>query len=389
MDQPPQNSVAKPVAVPQTSVEVKIARLEAMMQQFATELAELKNTSSVSKPATTELDQSVTTSGDEQVTFMDPLPRTSVEKPGDVLPLLPLPLENEAANSVVKPVDTSVDEERASSATKLLYPAVLLTGSSFSQSATMFARLEATMQQVSTELAELKNTSSVSKPATTEPRVDQSVNTSGDEQVSFYGLLPTTSVEKLGDVLLPPPLPLPRGDTLATASSGQPYPPPPPPPKATTTAAPPLIRLAGRKEIQQAIFHPLRAAVTGEFPDWQLPTFLTTEDGARIELDELRNTFEINWRTVGRFKSAVLENLQVLSWTVRFYEEEPDPTPDEWPDRPRLDAVLTLSNGKWARWHPSGDPILSTEPMPTKAMTIRINRKKKLMLQLQKSQAQR
>ena len=143
------------------------------------------------------------------------------------------------------------------------------------------------------------------------------------------------------------------------------------------------------KKIHLAIFHPLRAAVTGEFPDWQLPTFPTTEGGAHIALDELQNTFEINWRTVGGFKSAVLENLQVLSWTVRFYEEECDATPDEWPDRPRLDAVLTLSNGTWARWDPSGNPILSTEIMPTAAMTTRINRKKKLILQLEKMQAKR
>ena len=165
--------------------------------------------------------------------------------------------------------------------------------------------------------------------------------------------------------------------------------PPPPPPKATTAAAPQLIKLAGKKDIQQTIFHPLRAAVTGEFPDWQLPTFLTTKGGVHIALNDLQNTFEIDWRTVGGFKSAVLENLQVVSWTVQFYEEEPDPTPELWPGRPRLDALLKLANGTWARWHPSGSPILSTERMPTAAMNTRMNRKKKLTLQLEKNQAQR
>ena len=88
-DQPPQSSVGKPAAVLQNATEwlsseqaapsvenpddraAEIAKLEAMMQHIATQLAELKNTSSVSKPATTELDQSAS---------MDPLPTTSVEK---------------------------------------------------------------------------------------------------------------------------------------------------------------------------------------------------------------------------------------------------------------------------------------------------------------------
>ena len=85
----------------------------------------------------------------------------------------------------------------------------------------------------------------------------------------------------------------------------------------------------------------------------------------------------------------MLENLQVLSWTVVFYEVEADPTPDLWPDMPRLDAVLTLDNGTWARWHPSGAPIFSTEQMPTAAMQIRMNRKANLIVQHEQMQAQR
>ena len=127
----------------------------------------------------------------------------------------------------------------------------------------------------------------------------------------------------------------------------------------------------------------MRAAVEGDFPDWRVPTFLTIED-QHIEFRDLQKRFEVDWRTVGRFKSAVLESLQVDSWTVRFFDEEPDPTPPQFPDRPRLDAVLTFSNGTWARWHPSGDLILSTEPMPTAAMQTRFNRKTKLLKQREK-----
>ena len=363
-DQPPQSSVGKPAAVLQNATEwlsseqaapsvekpddraAEIAKLEAMMQHIATQLAELKNTSSVGKPATTELDHSAS---------MDPLPTTSVEKPGDVLPRLLPSFESEAAtgnkdlnnsegsaskpakekDSAVQSFDTSVDEERASSA------------------------------------------------ILTERRIEQSVNTSGDEQVSFYERLRTTSVEKPGIAQRPLSPPLPRGDTLAT-SSGQAHPIPQPPP--LPPAAPQLIKLKGKKDIQQAIFHPLRAAVTGEFPNFQLPTFLATDQGDHIALDDLQHTFEINWRTVARFKSAVFENLHVESWTVQFYEDEPDPTPPEYPDRPRLDAVLTFSDGTWARWHPSGEPIFSTQPMPTAAMVIRFNRKRILFKHLQARQ---
>ena len=73
-------------------------------------------------------------------------------------------------------------------------------------------------------------------------------------------------------------------------------------------------------------------------------------------------------------------------WEVIFYLEEPDPTPQKWPDRPRLDALITFTDGRWVRWHPSGDLIWSTEDMPTAAMVTRINRKKKLMQMLAKKE---
>ena len=215
---------------------------------------------------------------------------------------------------------------------------------------------------LTTDSAELKNTSSVDKPAT------------ADEDLPP----PSPPLPASGQQHPPPPTPVLLNPVV-----------PPPPPKATTTAAPQLIKLRGRKDIQQAIFNPLRAAITGTFPHWQLPTFLTTEDDAHIAFDQLENTFEIDWRTCSKTKATVLENLQVLSWTVQFFEDEPDPTPPDWRDRPRLDAVLQLSDGTWARWHTSGHIILSTQRMPTDAMQIRMNRYRALVKLLEKREGQR
>ena len=266
------------------------------------------------------------------------------------------------------------------------------------KAATCVETLEARIQKITQEVLELKSTSSVSKPATPH---NTSVNVAMLEAsiqkltTDLAELKNTSSVDKpaTADEDLPPPSP-------PLPASGQQHPPPPtpvllnpvvppPPPKATTTAAPQLIKLRGRKDIQQTIFNPLRAAITGTFPDWQLPTFLTTEDGAQIAFDQLQNRFEIDWRTCSQYKSAVLENLQVLSWTVEFFEDEPGSTPQEWPDRPRLDAVLQLSDGTWARWHTSGHIILSTQAMPTDAMQIRMNRYTALVKLREKREGQR
>ena len=137
--------------------------------------------------------------------------------------------------------------------------------------------------------------------------------------------------------------------------------------------------------MKQTILDPLREAVEGEFPDWLLPTFLPV-DGVDVPLDSLHEGFEVDWKVVARCKTAVLESLQVEQWQVVFYLEEPDPTSPKGPDRLRLDALIAFTQGRWVRWHPSGDLMWSTEDLPTAAMVIRINRKKKLMHMLAKKE---
>ena len=130
---------------------------------------------------------------------------------------------------------------------------------------------------------------------------------------------------------------------------------------------------------------PLRETVGGTFPDWILPQTLSV-DGTDIQIADIPNVFDVDWPVVARYKSAVLESLQVQKWEVMFYTEEPDPTPPRWPDRPRLDILITFTDESWVRWHPSGDLIWSTETMPTTAMRIRMNRKQKLFKTLAKKQ---
>ena len=48
---------------------------------------------------------------------------------------------------------------------------------------------------------------------------------------------------------------------------------------------------------------------------------------------------------------------------------------------PRLDLVLSFSNGDTVRYHPGATPISSRDPQPTDAMQARINRRRKLQAQ--------
>ena len=137
--------------------------------------------------------------------------------------------------------------------------------------------------------------------------------------------------------------------------------------------------------MRERIFDPLRANIQGSFPDWILPEELNVE-GCDIPLESLQEVFQVDWKRLGGYTSAVLENLQVEKWNVKFFTDEPDPTPLLWPDRPRLDIVITFADQSWVRYHPSGDLIWSTEAMPTRAMTNRINRRKKLIAILEKRQ---
>ena len=126
----------------------------------------------------------------------------------------------------------------------------------------------------------------------------------------------------------------------------------------------------------------MREAIQGNFPDWVLPRNLHV-DGSDIALDALHEVFDVVWPKVGGYKSAVLESLQVQATDVVFYSDKPEPTPPRWPDRPRLDVVITLTDGTWVRWHPSAKLIWATEWLPTAAMKNRTNRKAKLLKALQ------
>ena len=210
----------------------------------------------------------------------------------------------------------------------------------------------------------------------------------------------------------PPPPDRPPQDKAAPQVKA---PPPPPPPPATQipTKAPPLpptappsaqqqavsvvqparavppaqrAQIASTKDFQMHILHPLRAAVTGSFPDWTTPLSLRV-DGRDVPLARLEDAFEVAWPNVCGHFIPVLESLDVAAWTVHWYPLEPDPTPPKWPDRPRLDVVLTFSDGSWARWHPNSDIIWSTDAMPTAAMKMRQNRRANLIKKLEKARA--
>ena len=162
------------------------------------------------------------------------------------------------------------------------------------------------------------------------------------------------------------------------SSSSPPLPKPSPPPirSVVQSAGPPdaRIRLQSAKQMQEHILHPLCKAVGGNFPEWIRPQSLIV-GGSDVALEHLHEAFDVDWRRV----IPASGSLQVEAWAVAFYDEEPDPTPPLWPDRPRLDIVVTFTDGNWVRWHPKAKLIWSTDLMPTDAMRCRMNRKAKLL----------
>ena len=151
---------------------------------------------------------------------------------------------------------------------------------------------------------------------------------------------------------------------------------PPPIRSVVQSAGPPdaRIRLQSAKQMQEHILHPLCKAVGGNFPEWIRPQSLIV-GGSDVALEHLHEAFDVDWRRV----IPASGSLQVEAWAVAFYDEEPDPTPPLWPDRPRLDIVVTFTDGNWVRWHPKAKLIWSTDLMPTDAMRCRMNRKAKLL----------
>ena len=128
-------------------------------------------------------------------------------------------------------------------------------------------------------------------------------------------------------------------------------------------------------EVQNHILHPLRQAIRGVFPEWNLPVGLNI-NGVYMPLHRLHEVFVLDYESI---IGPVLLNLQVQEWKPQFYEEEADPTPRYARDKPRLDILITFIDGTWLRWHPDANLIWSTAPQPTDAMRQRMNRKKNLL----------
>jgi hypothetical protein len=214
-------------------------------------------------------------------------------------------------------------------------------------------------------------------------------------------MTPSRSVAKPGPPSAPPPDPSltpaalpPNHAWLEPAPPQQPAPPPtlalvvseptplvrgvpkpaaaPPPPTATDGR----IRLVGANDIQTHILHPLREAAARNRT--RLPDTFEV-NGNSYPLEALDQVVAIDWKPVSRYKDAVPESLQPEKWEAVFFEDEPDPTPPSWPNLPRLDIVITFTNGEWIRWHPRAKLIWSTEQMPTDAMKNRYNRRAKLV----------
>ena len=62
---------------------------------------------------------------------------------------------------------------------------------------------------------------------------------------------------------------------------------------------------------------------------------------------------------------------ELVSAIATFFPAEADQNRN---DAPRLDVVLSFSDGITARYHPKAELIWSTDPQPTEAMQQRINR---------------
>ena len=85
---------------------------------------------------------------------------------------------------------------------------------------------------------------------------------------------------------------------------------------------------------------------------------------------------EWNWAAIAKLDGWQAGNL--TSARPVFYTDEPDPNQD---DKPRLDILLSMSDGTWVRYHPGANPIFSHEGA-TQAMQQRYDRREKLLKKL-------
>ena len=187
------------------------------------------------------------------------------------------------------------------------------------------------------------------------------------------------SVGKPGAAM--PALRLPRvsaGELVSTSQYAKPH---PPAPSVAKPAGPLPLRdrfpLQTSDEVQEFILEPLLAGVRGICPDWILPQRLIV-DGLDFALDALHEVFDIVWHKVSRNIEAVLQCVQIRGWQAVFYTNEAESAPP-WRDMPRLDIVITFTDGSWLRWHPTEQLISSTDVRPTVAMQIRMTRKANLV----------
>jgi hypothetical protein len=114
--------------------------------------------------------------------------------------------------------------------------------------------------------------------------------------------------------------------------------------------------------IRSAVFKPLLAHVEcdRETNAWLLP----------VPLPDVR-LLGIDWSSIlqlrpDRVVSAVMPT---------FYLDEPDSNQH---DMPRLDLLVSFTDGSSVRYHPQATPIWSDQWMPTEAMQKRYNRARKL-----------
>ena len=118
--------------------------------------------------------------------------------------------------------------------------------------------------------------------------------------------------------------------------------------------------------VKQNIFKPLlaRCVYDEDAQQW---------DMGNIEQD--LDMYIFNWRQ--RLDEHYPEGLEVVKCTATFFPDEAD---SNQAGKPRLDIVVTFSDGTWARYHPGAPVIWSTDNLPTKAMEKRMQYKAKLQV---------
>ena len=86
-----------------------------------------------------------------------------------------------------------------------------------------------------------------------------------------------------------------------------------------------------------------------------------------------------NWATIAKLDGWQAD--LIISVTPHFYDEEPDANQM---NKPRLDILLSMSDGTWVRYHPSAKLIWNHEGT-TSAMRTRAN----LAVKLSKKESKR